>query len=170
MNDSQFNIYCEQLTKIFNIFDNGSIPNQSVIVIAGRGMGKMTFAYTCMRQALEHGYSVCQVLDNTQLKRINILSADRPKNNYTYRLPSIDDVENSDVLFITVDIDNYSTALRTIESVMRKRMMIGKSTFVLSRFGLDAMSQFEKKDSYLTLMESRRKYNNRKYPVILKCL
>lgn len=168
--DQSFHHYCEQLTKIFGIFDEGLVPTQSAIIISGRGMGKMTLAYTCMRQALQHGYTVCPILDNTQLKRINMLSADNNKSYYLYRLPTIEDVVYSDVLFITIDKDNYGTALRTVESVMDKRARLGLSTFVLSRYSLDMMTQFEKRDSYLSIMDPTRKYNGKKYPVIIKCM
>lgn len=168
--DKSFLHYCDQLTKIFGIFDEGLLPTQSAIIIGRRGMGKMTLAYTCMRQALQHGYTVCPILDNTQIKRINALSSDNNRSYYLYKVPSIDDIVYSDVLFITVDKDNYSTALRTIESVMDKRARLGLSTFILSRYSLDMMTQFEKKDTYLSLIDPTRKYNSKKYPVIIKCL
>jgi len=170
INDAKFNNYCDQLTKIYNVFNSGLLPQQSAIVIAGRGMGKMTFAYMCMKSALSNGYSVCPVLDNTQIKRINELSADKPKSWNMYKLPSIEEIINSDVLFITIDIDNYSSALRTIESVMLKRARVGRSTIILSRYSLDSMSMFDKKNSYMTLVDNTRSYNNKKYPVIISCL
>lgn len=168
MNNADFINYINQTEKIFKIFQKGELPQQSAILIADRGMGKMTLAYVCMRYALQHGYSVCPILDNMQIKRISCLSSDNPKSYALYRQPSIEDILYKDVLFITIDKDNYATALRTVESIIDKRARVGNATFVLSRFGLDAMSQFEKKDSYLTLQESTRRFNNKKYPVIVQ--
>lgn len=169
MGNPDFTKYCEQLTKIYEIFQKGELPQQSAIIIAERGMGKMTLAYTCMKQALQHGYTVCPVLDNTQIKRINELSSDNPKSYALYRQPRIEDLLYSDVVFITVDKDRYSTALRTIESIIDKRARLGSATIVITRYGLDTMSQFEKKDSYQTLQETTRSYNNKKYPAIITC-
>lgn len=164
-----FKIYCEQLTRIYNVFQQGELPAQSAIIIAERGMGKLTLAYTCMKHALSHGYTVCPVLDNTQIKRINELSSDNPKSYALYKQPRMEDLLYSDVLFMTVDKDRFSTALRTIESLIDKRARLGNSTIVLSRFGLDSMSQFEKRDSYQSLQESTRTFNNKKFPAIITC-
>lgn len=161
--------YSEQLTRIFEIFHRGELPQQSAIIIADRGMGKMTLAYTCMKQALEHGYTVCPLMDNTQIKRINELSSDNPRSYALYKQPRIEDVLYSDCLFITVDKDRYSTALRTIESVMDKRARLSLSTMVITRYSLSSMSQFEKKDSYLSLQEPTRRFNNKKFPSIISC-
>jgi hypothetical protein len=169
MGNPDFAEYCKQLEKIFRIYQQGEIPQQSAIIIAERGMGKMTLGYICMRYALSHGYTVCPMLDNTQIKRISELSSDRPTSYALYRQPYIEDILYSDVLFMTVDKDKYSTALRTIESIMDKRARVGNSTIVLTRFGLDVMSQFEKKGSYLTLQEPTRKFNNKKFPSIIQC-
>lgn len=167
--NEDFRIYCDQLTKIQNIFRNGELPQQSAIIIAERAMGKLTFAYICMRYALENGYTVCPILDNTQIKRIKSISSDNPRSYALYRQPTVEEIQYSDVLFITVDKDNYGSALRTIESVIDERARLSLSTFVISRFSLASMSQFEKKGSYETLQESTRRYNNKKFPSIIVC-
>lgn len=169
LDSPDFKVYCDQLTRIYEIFQKGELPQQSAIIIAERGMGKLTLAYTCMKQALSHGYSVCPILDNTQIKRINELSSDNVKSYALFKQPKIEDLLYSDVAFITVDKDRYTTALRTIESIIDKRARLGNATFVLTRFGLDAMSQFEKRDSYKTLLETTRSYNNKKFPAIIQC-
>ena len=168
LSEESFKHYVDQLTKLYGIFASGRIPDQSAIIIAERGMGKMTLAYVCMRLALENGYSVCPLLDNTQIKRINELSADKPNNYYLYQMPKIEEIIGSDVLFMTVDKDRYSTALRTIESIIDKRARRSLSTFVITRFSLETMSQFEAKNSYFTLQDFTRSFNNKKYPIIIK--
>lgn len=167
VNNMDYKNYCKSITKLVESFSAGLIPKSSGIIISDRSFGKKTLAYICMKIALSKGYTVCPMLDNTQIKRINELSSDNPNSYALKRLPSIDKIITSDVLFITVDYDRYSTALRTIESIMDKRARIGKSTFVISRYTLDEMSMFEKRDKYLTLIEPTGKFNNRKYPIII---
>jgi hypothetical protein len=167
--NNRFKYYVDQLTKMTEMFNSGKIPNQSAIIIAPRAMSKVTFAYSCMQLAMEHGYTVCPLLDNTQVKRINNLSADNPSNWITRGLPSIEEIITSDVLFLTVDMDNYATALRTIESVIEKRARCNKSTFIITRFPIERMCQFEKKNSYSSLFDRTRSFNNKKYPVIIDC-
>lgn len=167
--NEDFNIYCNQLTKIQSIFSNGELPQQSAIIIAERGMAKLTLAYICMRYALENGFTVCPILDNTQIKRIKSLSSDNPKSYALYKQPTVEEIQYSDVLFITVDKDNYGSALRTIESVIDERARVSLPTFVITRFNLAMMSQFEKRDSYVSLQEPTRRFNNKKYPSIITC-
>ena len=50
---------------------------------------------------------------------------------------------------------------------MDKRARQSKSTFIISRYSLDEMSMFQQKRSYLTLLDSTGKLNNRKYPVVI---
>jgi hypothetical protein len=167
--NNKFKHYIDQLTKLTEIFNSGKLPNQSVIIIAPRAMSKVTFAYSCMQLAMEHGFTVCKMVDNTQIKRINSLSADNPNTWIMRDLPSIEEIITSDVLFLTVDMDNYGTALRTIESVIEKRARCNRATFVITRFPIDRMCQFEKKNSYSSLFDRTRSFNNKKYPVIIDC-
>lgn len=168
--NTQFKFLINQLDRMTEIFKRGEIPNQSVIIIAPRSMSKVTFAFSCMQLAISNGYSVCPLLDNTQIKRINRLSSDNPTSWCLKNYPTIEEVLTADVLFMTVDNDNYATALRTIESIMEKRSRLDKATFVLTRYSLDKMSQFEKHDEYETLMDRTRSFNNKKYPIIINCL
>lgn len=167
IDDNNFINYIKNITRLVDRFRQGTIPDSSGFIIADRGFGKKTLAYICMKIAMSHGYTVCPMLDNTQIKRINVMSADNNKSYYLYNLPKIEDIIYSDVLFITVDYDNYSTALRTIESIMDKRARLSKSTFVISRYNINEMCMFEKKDKYHSFIEPTGKFNNRKYPVII---
>lgn len=167
LSDNMFINYCNELEKLVNIFTSGNIPKTSGIIIAKRGYGKKFLAYTCMKAALANGYTVCPMLDNTQLKRINQLSSENPTSWVLKYLPSIDEVTYSDVLFITVDIDNYKTALRTIESIIDKRARQSKPTFIISRYTPEEMSMYEKRGSYLTLLDPTGSNNNKKYPALI---
>lgn len=168
--NDKFQRYVNQLEKVLQIFESGKIPNQSAIFIADRGFGKRIFAYNCLKFAARNGYSICPIIDNTELKRLSIISSDNYKSSYLYNKLSIDEILTSDVLFITVDCDNYGTALRTIESIMDKRCRFNKPTFVISRFSLSQMSVFDKDSEYISLIENTRQVNNKKYPVIIKAM
>lgn len=168
--NAKFLRYVKQLEKVLQIFESGKIPNQSAIFIADRGFGKRIFAYNCLKFAAKNGFSISPIIDNTELKRINIISSDNYKSSFLYNKTSIEDILTADVLFMTVDCDNFGTALRTIESVMDKRCRLGKSTFVISRFSLDKMSVFDKDNDYISMIENTRQVNNKKYPVIIKAL
>lgn len=162
-----FKRYVQQLEAVLQIFENGNVPNQSAIFIAPQQFAKRIFAYTCLKYAVNHGFSIAPILDNTEIKRISILSSDQYKSAYLYGKTPIESIVTADVLFMTVDVDNYGTALRTIESIMDKRSRQGKSTFVLSRFSLEAMSMFDKDKTYKGLLEKNRDANNKKFPVII---
>lgn len=165
--DPSFTAYCEQLTKLIEIFRRGELPQQSAIIVAPRSFAKLTFAYCCMNYGISNGYTVAPLLDTTEVKRINELSADNYTTYTSYKLPKIEELIGSDILFITVDKDRYGTALRTIESIMDKRSRQGRATIVLSRFTTKVMSQFEKRNSYDSLFEPTRRFNNKKFPVYL---
>lgn len=165
--EDKFKRYYTQLEKILSIFAEGKIPNQSAIIIANRAMGKRIFAYNCLKLAAEHGFSICPILDNTEVKYISLKSATQPDSKYLFNHISLEKILFSDVLFLSVDYDNYSSALRTIESIMDKRARFDKPTFIISRYNLSKLSYYDRNDSYLTLFEDSRKVNNLKFPVII---
>lgn len=141
--------YAELLTRIHNIFSSGKIPGKSFMIYASNGMGKLTWAYSCMQEALKHGYTVMPIIDNTQYKRLNIISSDRMTSKYLKQIPySIDEYNNADVVFITIDPDNFQGSYRTIESLLSKRTRLGKPTFILSRFSTAQMSLLDYGDSF----------------------
>lgn len=166
-NSDIFKRYVKQLEAVMQIFENGKIPNQSAIFIAPQQYGKRTFGYTCLKLAARNGFSIAPILDNTEIKRISVLSSDQYKSAYLYGKTPIEDIVTADVLFMTIDMDNFGTALRTVESLMDKRSRQGKSTFVLSRFTLEQMSLFDKDKTFKGLIEKTRQSNNKKFPAII---
>lgn len=160
--------YAEQLTRIYNIFSSGKIPDKSFFVIAPKAMGKLTWAYACMQEAMKHGHSVVPIIDNTQYKRLSILSSDRMNSKYLKNLNyTIDDYNTADVMFFTVDPDNFQTSYRTIESVLSKRARAGKATFVISRYTLDQMSLADYTQTFSSNIQANTLQDKNKYCVII---
>lgn len=158
------NLYCKQLDSLYNIFKKGHLPRESAFILAPRGFGKRTLAYSCMTLALRNGFTTCPILDNTEIKRINILSGDRPEKNNFLSLPTLEELLTADVLFCTTDYDNFKVALRTFESIIDKRSRYGKVTFILSRYNLNDMSFFEG-NNYRSLQNFTKFNNTLKYPI-----
>lgn len=156
--------YAEQLTRIYNLFSRGEIPNKSFFVIAPKNMGKQTWAYCCLQEAIKHSHSVVPIIDNTQYKRLNIISSDRISSKFLKNQSyTIEDYNSADVMFMTVDPDNFQSSYRTIESVLSKRSRAGKATFILSRYTLEQMSLPDytntfSKNVLATQLQDRNKY------------
>lgn len=155
--------YAENLSRIHSIFCRGQIPNKSFIVIAQQGMSKMTWAYSCMQEALSHGFSVVPILDNTQYKRLSIISSDRMSSKIAKQSYSIEDYNTADVCFLTVDPDNFQGSYRTIESLLSKRARLGKQTFILSRFSLTQMALLDYTNSFATTTSTGALKDKNKY-------
>lgn len=156
--------YAEQLTRIYEMFSRGEIPNKSFFVIAPKNMGKQTWAYCCLQEAIKHSHSVVPIIDNTQYKRLNIISSDRISSKFLKNQDyTIEDYNSADVMFMTVDPDNFQSSYRTIESVLSKRSRAGKATFILSRYTLEQMSLPDytntfSKNVLATQLQDRNKY------------
>lgn len=160
--------YANTLTRIHTIFSSGSIPNKSFMVIASPGMGKMTWAYSCMQEALKHGHSVVPIIDNTQFKRLNIISSDRMNSKYLKAQKyTIEDHTNADVVFLTIDPDNFQGAFRTVSSILNKRTRNNKQTFILSRYSLEQISLLDYTQQFPKEVQSRQQQDRNKYLVLI---
>lgn len=162
--------FADTMEKVLEEFKYGRIPNQSALLIAGKGFSKQIWAYTCMRYAQNAGYSVVPYLDTSELKFINHATASGISSKELRSYPSMLDIIESDVMFLTVDPDNYGTALRTIDSLLSKRARRSKSTFVLSRATIRQMCWFESTQNYSAYLEPTRMIDNRRYPVIVSLI
>lgn len=166
-----FQAYLAKLAKVYDIFAKGGIPKQSLLVMAPRRFGKVTWAYSCMKQAIAHGYSVAPLLDNTQYQRLNVLCSERPNSRYIKKLGcQIEDVDFADVVFLTVDKANWAGAFRTLDSLIDKRTRIGKPTFIISRFSMIEMTRSDPFDNVAAgFIDTARRENLVKYPSIIEC-
>lgn len=159
-----FTNYVSQLDKIYRIYESGRLPTQSVMIIAPRRRGKVTLAYCCMKQALAHGYTVAPLLDTSELKRLNILSADRHFSKDLRNLDyTIESVVNADVMFITVDLDNFQSAYRTIDAFVDKRARQGKATFIISRFTIEQITLTDFNETFDDIIDKTRLQDRLKY-------
>lgn len=165
-NNSGFDKYIKQLDKIHSIFAAGKVPLKSAIIISPAGYSKRIFAYSCMQRALLSGWSVAPVLDTIELKRLLVLSADKP----SYRLYSCIDYDEyvmSDVCFVEVTkLPQHAYAAPTVQEVLDRRGRLGKSTFILSNFTLDEMSKFDSFGSF-SAIKNQGIVDNYKYPAII---
>lgn len=142
--DAMFARYCQMLTNCIKRVKAGELPDKSVLIVADRGFGKRTFSYCCMKECIKHGYKVPPILDTSQYKRLVALSSDRPFSKLPADMPAtMEEVTNSDILFMTVDVANFRTAMRTIEAVCDRRSRVGKPTIITSRFSVPALASLD---------------------------
>lgn len=166
-NDYNFVRYADQLEKIHGIFANGVISPKSAIIIAPADFSKMTFAFSCMQHALDHGLSVAPMLDTIELKRLLVLSAENP-NYKLFGKISYDDYVMSDVCFVTVTkLKQREYAYETIQEILDRRTRRGLGTFILSRFDLDEISRRDYANQFEAITSSTAK-DNYKYPAVVR--
>lgn len=147
-NDPVFKRYIDFMDKVHSIFNYGKIPGKSLLIISGHTMGKLTWAYSCMQKAIQYGHTVAPVIDNTQFKRLSIISSDRISSKYLKKINfTIEDYLYADIVFMTIDPDNFQGSYRTVDSLISKRSRNGKTTIILSRFSLEQMSILDYTDS-----------------------
>lgn len=159
--------YAETLDRMYKIFCSGGIPSKSCIVVASHGMGKMTWAYSCMMAAMKHGYSVVPILDNTQYRRLSVLSSERMYSKVLKQAYSIEDYNQADVMFMCIDPDNFQGSYRTVDSVLSKRARLGKPTFILSRYSIKQMSLLDNTGSFNSSVEAKAEQDRNKYVLVI---
>lgn len=166
--DLAFQRFLNQLEKVHSIFANGTIPGRSVFICASQGMSKQTFAYSCMQLALSNNFKVAPLLDTLELKRLLVVSAENPRYKYCGRV-DLDSYITSDVLFVTVTKSSYcKEAYLVLQDLMDKRTRKGLPTFVISRYSLQEISEYDDRREFIHLMDSRfNKENALKFPTVL---
>lgn len=170
MSDGLFMKFADQLEKIHNIFASKKLPAKSAIIVAPPGYSKQTFAYSCMQFALTNGFTVAPLLDTVELKRMLILSSENPK----YKLYNSIDYDNyvlSDILFISVTKTYYKAdAYSVIEEIKDRRARKGLPTIVLSRHGIDSISEWDRSNHFKKMIMTQYVNNDLKYPAIISYL
>jgi hypothetical protein len=164
--DQLFIGYVAQLDKINTIYSENRLPHKSAIIIAPAGYSKITFAYSCMQRALNAGYSVAPLLDTSEVKRALILSSENVRYKINGYL-SYEDYIMSDVMFVTVTkLYTYGEAYQVIQELIDRRSRKGLSTFILSRFSLNELSQTDRSHSFEAI--KKVSYDAFKYPAIIQ--
>lgn len=159
--------YAETLDRMHRIFASGKIPDKSCIIISQHGMGKLVWAYSCMQEALKFNHSVVPILDNTQYKRLNLLSSDRMYSKALKQDYTIEDYNEADVMFMTIDPDNFQGSYRTVESILSKRSRAGKPTFVLSRYTIEQMSIIDFSHTFSSTITANAMQDRNKYVLVI---
>lgn len=160
--------FIDQLEKVLQIFEAGTVPAKSAFIIAPNGYSKCIFAYTCMKLALNRGFTVAPLIDTTDLKRLFVSST--TKNDYRlYHNISMDDYILSDVVFITVVKSHMRyDAYLTVQDLIEKRLRFNKPTFIISEHSLEEISQWDAAKNYKNYLKATEGDNQLKYPVVLQ--
>lgn len=161
-----FQAFTEQLERIHNIFAQGLIPSKSALIIAPISYSKVTWAYSCMQYAVQHELSVAPMLDTVELKRLFLLSSEKP--NFKMFGLTYEDYIEKDICFVTVTKSDYvGNSWQTILDILDKRSRKGLPTFIISRYGVDAISRWDYDGQFKTLLEQGGTRNFLKYPAII---
>lgn len=160
--------FTDQLEKVVRLFEVGRIPAKSALVIAPSGYSKVTWAYTCMQLALEHGFTVAPILDTIELKRLLILASENPRYKL-YGTVDYDKYIMSDICFVTVTKTDYCMdAWRVILEIIDRRSRKGLPTFIISRFDLETLSKRDYDGHFKSFVDYNGNQNSLKYPVIIQ--
>ena len=159
-----FNMYIDQLDKVYRIFASGQLPRRSALIFAPSRRGKQIWAFSCMKHAIKHGYKVVPMLDTSEWRRLNIIATERAyiKDMSLYGC-TMEDVVTADVAFLTVDKDNFKGAYRAIESLLDKRQRRGKPTFVISRYSPEQISILDFEGTFKDAFDKTNRLNPMKY-------
>jgi hypothetical protein len=165
-NSPSFIHMTKQLEKIHEIFATGILPNKSAIIISPPQTSKVTWAYSCMQNAIMHKFKVAPMFDSQEVKRLITLAAERPLQkvlNMTY-----EEYIESDVVFVTITKTTYrEEAYQVIEELLDKRSRRGLPTFFISRYSLETMSKRDWNNSFDYIKDYNNTENSLKYPVII---
>ena len=159
-----FKLYLDQLDKVYNIFKSGQIPQKSFMVFAPPRRGKQIWAFSCMKEALQHGYNVVPMLDTSEWRRLNIIATERAyiKDMSLYGC-TMEDMVKADVVFLTVDKDNFKGSYRAIESLLDKRQRRGKTTILISRYSPTQISILDFEKDFEKAFDKAQRLNPLKY-------
>ncbi len=163
-NHRTFSQYVDQLDKVYNVFKSGQIPRRSALVVAPPRRGKLIWAFSCMKQAMKHGYKIVPLLDTSEWRRLNIIATERAyiKDMSLYGC-TMEDVIAADVVFLTVDKDNFKGAYRAIESLLDKRQRRGRPTIIISRYSPAQISILDYDDDFRQAFDKTNQLNPLKY-------
>ena len=164
--DYNFDKFVNQLDRINSVFADGLISPMSAIIVAPAGYSKMTFAYSCMQRAMDHGFTVAPLLDTVELKRLLVLASENPYYKL-YGKVGYDDYIMADTMFVTVTkLRQHEWAYETIQEVLDRRTRKGLSTFIISRFGLSDISRRDSSNQFDALATAVSE-DTYKYPAVI---
>lgn len=157
-----------KLEQLHTIFASGKLPARGCIIIAPSTYSKITWAFSCMSHAIKAGYTVAPLLDTLEANRF-ILKSVKDLNYKLYGKMDIDEYIMSDLLFLTVTkTTERRSAFSVIREITSRRSRKGLLTFVLSEFGLEELSYWDKTGAFVrTNTEIFFNEDRKKIPAII---
>lgn len=159
--------YVNQLRRIHDIFAEGRLPGKGAIIISPSTYSKVVWAYSCMQHALRNKFTVAPLLDTLEVHRLLSLGAESPKYKL-YGEIGHDEYIMSEVVFITVTKTEYrKSSYSVIQEILDRRSRKGLPTFVISRYGMEVMSQWDRAGNFMKITKQNIDENNKKVPAII---
>lgn len=166
---AMFKRYVLSLDALYKRFEKGILPTQTLFIQAPRRRSKRIWAYSCMMSALHHGYTVAPMIDTSEWRRANVMSSERSTSKYsTVCDMTVEEFLTRDVMFITVDLDNYQTSYRAIESLIDKRSRRDLNTIILSRYSIQDISMTDYTQSFEGIEDNSRMLDLKKYIEVVR--
>lgn len=167
-NNSYLDEFINELEKITLSIKNGILPKNSYLIVAPPFYGKKTWAYTCMRYAIDKGYKVAPLLDTQEYKRLVVLGSEKPRYEL-YNSIDIDKYLTSDLVVLSVVKDQYLTeAFASILSILDKRDRLGKPTIIISEFDVRTISLRDYTKSFQRYIEYGSTRPSNKCPKLIE--
>lgn len=168
--DNQFDKYCDQLSKIHNIFVNGSVPNKSAIIIAPKQFSKKIWAYSCIQFGIQSGYKMLPVLSSQLTHRTLTMFTESTKSKLLDMIGySLGDILTADCLFVTIDSGfNVGESYKIIDELMSLRANMDRSTIFISKFSIPEMTRYDDKKSFKPFIDSDSDLNRLMYPIVIQ--
>jgi hypothetical protein len=159
---------CEKLMRDF--FDVGRAPRFSLILVAPRGYGKRTFAYTAIKNILKAGGSTIPLLDTQELKLLmNVGLEKKSENVYEALGCTYKDFLNADfVICSVVKSYLYQGAYEVIEQACDIRSRRDKGIFFTSAFNLNDMSNFDYRKTFMENFDKRSGVDRQRRPAVIQ--
>lgn len=168
VNQVAFQKITNQMDKIHDIFIRGDKLNSSVLLVAPPRFSKVTWAYSIMQLALEHGLTVAPMLSTIELKRLFLASVENPKYRLSNKM-TIEDYMTADVVVVTVTKTDYrGEAYSVILEILDARSRRNLPTIILSRFNTKEIAFKDYHNHFESIKDFNGDRNKYKYPAIME--
>lgn len=166
--DKHFEVFANSLEKIHNIFLEGRIPKNSMLIIAPRTFSKLTLAYSCLQLAYKHSYKIFPIMDTQQLKRFLTLSVERPTAPILKTYPfQYEDIMTADIMFLTISKGyDRNGSYEIVDQIIDMRSRMDKPTIIISRFSIKDMSGFDYFGRFASIINEHGQ--NKRYPTFIQ--
>jgi hypothetical protein len=160
--------FVERLEKFHNIFGQGMIPSDSLVIISPGTLSKVVLAHSCMQLAVQAGHTVAPLLDTVEVKRLMVLAGERPGYKL-YKTIDYDEWLMSSVMFVTVTKTEYAEeASQIMQELLDTRSRKGLPTFFLSRYPMSVLSKKDKSNAFNRHVSLMGTFDKLKYPAVIE--